>query len=259
MSDRCVQKEEIEALEAIYGDAVAQVSHSDAEAVTITLSDGDVRLGELKVMFPGDYPSSMCPVFEIRSGLCSGPDEMREVSEQLTALFVPGEVVVYQCVEWLKDHLLEKSAKSSKEEGPCCCVDKVSRSASRFEEDKDEPSSPDSSSHLQSSILTGEKMVEEVAISDISHGEPLTDRKSTFQAHVAEVHSREEVLLILKKLKENRKITVATHNILAYRIYDSQKHVYIHDCDDDGESAAGSRLLHLLEVCAYVFYRKHRK
>ena len=43
------KKEEIEALEAIYGDAVAQVSHSDAEAVTITLSDGDVRLGELKV------------------------------------------------------------------------------------------------------------------------------------------------------------------------------------------------------------------
>jgi hypothetical protein len=28
---------------------------------------------------------------------------------------------------------------------------------------------------------------------DIVHGEPLTDRKSTFQAHVASVHSTEEV------------------------------------------------------------------
>lgn len=27
----------------------------------------------------------------------------------------------------------------------------------------------------------------------IHHGEPLTDRKSTFQAHVAQVHSKEEV------------------------------------------------------------------
>ena len=28
---------------------------------------------------------------------------------------------------------------------------------------------------------------------EVVHGEPLTDRKSTFQAHVAEVHSVEEV------------------------------------------------------------------
>ena len=58
-----------------------------------------------------------------------------------------------------------------------------------------------------------------------------------------------KVSAILCKLKENRKVAMATHNIMAYRIHDSKKQVYIHDCDDDGESAAGSRLLHLLEVC----------
>lgn len=38
----------------------------------------------------------------------------------------------------------------------------------------------------------------------------------------------------------------ATHNMYAYRIYDEQRGVWIQDNDDDGESAAGSRMLHLV-------------
>ena len=52
----------------------------------------------------------------------------------------------------------------------------------------------------------------------------------------------------MDKLKENRKIAMATHNILAYRIYDAEKKVLMHDCDDDGESSAGGQLGHLLEL-----------
>ena len=82
----------------------------------------------------------------------------------------------------------------------------------------------------------------------IHHGEPLTDRKSTFQAHAAEVTTVEQVGIVLRELKSNRKIATATHNIVAYRIHDAARHVFVQDCDDDGESAAGSRLLHLLQV-----------
>jgi len=82
----------------------------------------------------------------------------------------------------------------------------------------------------------------------IHHGEPLTDRKSTFQAHVAEVTMVEQVSIVLSELKSNRKIATATHNIVAYRIHDTVRQVFVQDCDDDGESAAGSRLLHLLQV-----------
>ena len=35
------------------------------------------------------------------------------------------------------------------------------------------------------------------------------------------------------------------------RLYDKSRDVYIQDCDDDGESAAGARLLHLLQVYLY--------
>ena len=46
---------------------------------------------------------------------------------------------------------------------------------------------------LSLSITLDLKMSHPVTVSDIVHGQPLTDRKSTFQAHVAEVHSKDEV------------------------------------------------------------------
>ena len=46
---------------------------------------------------------------------------------------------------------------------------------------------------------------------------------------------------------ENTKIARATHNILAFRVTTPSGNV-LSDCDDDGESAAGGRLLHLLSI-----------
>ena len=71
------------------------------------------------------------------------------------------------------------------------------------------------------------------------HGEPFTDRKSTFQAHLAHVVTTDQVKQVLGDLKKNRKITNATHNIMAYRIYHEDTDTYAQDCDDDGESCAG--------------------
>mmetsp|Transcript_25644 Transcript_25644/g.49936 ORF Transcript_25644/g.49936 Transcript_25644/m.49936 type:complete len:213 (+) Transcript_25644:3-641(+) len=81
-------------------------------------------------------------------------------------------------------------------------------------------------------------------------GEPLTDRKSVFQAHLALVNSRNDVqaaLACLKNVPAVRKIAKATHNIMAYR-FPSIGSSFIKDCDDDGETAAGGRLLHLLDL-----------
>ena len=53
----------------------------------------------------------------------------------------------------------------------------------------------------------------------------------------------------MNKLYENKKIANATHNILAYRILQSDPHSVVYQgCDDDGETHAGSRMLHLLQV-----------
>lgn len=39
-----------------------------------------------------------------------------------------------------------------------------------------------------------------------------------------------------------------SHDDVTFRIVDKENGVLMQDCDDDGEKAAGSRLLHLLEV-----------
>ena len=53
---------------------------------------------------------------------------------------------------------------------------------------------------------------------------------------------------VLRKLYENKKVANATHNISAYRFMNSTNDHIVQDCDDDGETHAGGRLLHLLQV-----------
>lgn len=94
----------------------------------------------------------------------------------------------------------------------------------------------------------------------IAHGESVVDRKSVFQGHCAAVHRVEHVDIFLSKLKENKKIENAFHNMYAYRIDKSDPNArlagksasIIQDCDDDGEQAAGGRLLSLLQILNVV-------
>lgn len=72
----------------------------------------------------------------------------------------------------------------------------------------------------------------------IFSSEPLLDRKSSFIAHIAQVHNVHEVKVVVAHLLQNKRIAKATHNILAYRITMPDGKV-LQDNDDDGESAAG--------------------
>lgn len=58
-----------------------------------------------------------------------------------------------------------------------------------------------------------------------------------------------KVKLVLDSLCQSKKIAMATHNIYAYRIIQNdQSDVYYQGCEDDGETQAGSRMLHLMQV-----------
>ncbi|EEB11391.1 impact, putative [Pediculus humanus corporis] len=84
-------------------------------------------------------------------------------------------------------------------------------------------------------------------LTGVTHGEQIIDRKSVFQGHAAIVFSTDEVRHVINELKKNKKIAKATHNMYAYRIVNNNN-TFIQDCDDDGESNAGGRLLHLLQI-----------
>jgi hypothetical protein len=76
----------------------------------------------------------------------------------------------------------------------------------------------------------------------------LRKKIGTFQGHLAPVTSVEQVETVMDALLRNRKFAGATHNIMAYRIAVPEKNTVLQDSDDDGENAAGGRLLHLLQI-----------
>ncbi|KAF2363904.1 Impact N-terminal [Trinorchestia longiramus] len=94
-------------------------------------------------------------------------------------------------------------------------------------------------------------VVSSISCPEITSGDLIVDRKSVFQPHLARVTSVDEVPVVLSRLKENRKIATATHNIYAYRIT-LPGAVLAQDCEDDGETKAGSRMLHLMGVLDVV-------
>lgn len=76
--------------------------------------------------------------------------------------------------------------------------------------------------------------------------QPIIDRKSVFVGHSAQLVDPKDVPRILSQLLSDKKIAKASHNIVAWRCeYNGCLH---QDNDDDGETAAGSRMQHLLNI-----------
>ena len=90
--------------------------------------------------------------------------------------------------------------------------------------------------------------VDTVTHSIIQSSDTITLKKSTFQGHACVVHTLGEVKSVLKTLKQNKKVSQATHNIVAYRLVGVNETSFIQDYADDGEVNAGGRLLHLLQI-----------
>ncbi|OAA68653.1 impact family protein [Niveomyces insectorum RCEF 264] len=77
--------------------------------------------------------------------------------------------------------------------------------------------------------------------------DPIVELKSTFVARCAPVTSPAQAAAYVQHLLDtDRRVRGATHNMTAWRI--RQDAVVYQDCDDDGETAAGGRLLHLLQL-----------
>ncbi|KAJ9512652.1 hypothetical protein QJQ45_018839, partial [Haematococcus lacustris] len=156
------------------------------------------------------------------------------------------EVVVHTWVEWLKEqrHLFTVGGQPE-----AALADSHGAMEKEEEEGEEGGWNPEGAAAEVAFLL-------ESVRSRIVSGLPVTERKSTFQAHVAKVDSAQEAQAMVTALLENNKIRGATHNIMtlaptlhqAYRIPSSHVGNFHTDCDDDGETAAGGRLLHLLQV-----------
>lgn len=264
MENLTEQIEEIEALSAIYGDDFLVIDEANRiYEIRVSNENDSWWSATLQFLLPPQYPAKVPPVFEIYSAWMNEAD-MFEASDMLHTISREhqGEIVLYHWVEALRTFIDEKFTDNSQNK-----VDEQSNVDQINETDKDEniPTGEEVTGAQEDETLFEESKKSDYSKSEVDtlkliksakldekpqiiHGEPFTDRKSTFQAHLAHVVTQDQVRQVLEELKENRKINNATHNVMAYRIFIDDRNSYLHDCDDDGEAMAGSRLLHLLQI-----------
>ncbi|KAL8590639.1 hypothetical protein ACOMHN_011075 [Nucella lapillus] len=258
MADDCQarQRDEIEALSAIYGDEWCAVDEA-SQIFCIRIADQTPHPNwtlSLQIHLPDDYPLQSPPMFQINAPWLRGM-ERQNLEGRLSDIYCEnlGEDLIYLWVEAIREHLQNKAGDNLKEGEAEDCGDKAAVQQSTEADDVDD--------HFDLTLLEGEVMSslqdmniksgEEYECPQIFHGDTLSDRRSTFQPHLAPLFFKQQIKLVLDKLLENKKIANATHNILAYRIVQSDDKGnprVFQGCDDDGETHAGSRMLHLLQI-----------
>ncbi|XP_048744451.2 protein IMPACT-B-like isoform X2 [Ostrea edulis] len=246
-----IQDEEIEALSAIYGDDWVIVD-SDSKKYGIKVADeNSANMIFMEVSFPPDYPKTSPPQY-ILSAPWLRREERISLEDALADIYCAniGESVIFLWVEKIREFLQEKSEMKVETKPDVASPEKVEEK-SEGEEDWSE----DSFAKIQEELIKRshsteqEETKEEVTCPDIHHGESFMDRKSVFQGHIAAISHTKQVKLVLDSLCQSKKIAMATHNIYAYRIIQNdQSDVYYQGCEDDGETQAGSRMLHLMQI-----------
>ncbi|KAF9238846.1 ribosomal protein S5 domain 2-type protein [Melanogaster broomeanus] len=154
-----------------------------------------------------------------------------EWSPDTVCVFDGLQSVIERCEAWYDDKL------SKEKVGEVVRGDTLAREP--MEVGTQERKTPQSAPPSQDAALPeGIKLVE---------AEPIVDRKSVFVGRACRVSHPSQVPLILNHLMSDRHIARAAHPIInAWRC--QVGNVLHQDNDDDGETAAGSRLAHLLSI-----------
>lgn len=186
----------------------------------------------LRIEFPTDYPDAPPSILGTQSVGDDVPKGMGSravdvVREVLAQVYQPGEACVYDLLEDTREAL-----EKAEEQGNFHVSDQAEEEA----QDSDISHAPRSS--------TADIGPEPPWIV----GEPISEKKSVFLARVAPVSSPQQAKQYVQHLlATDKKAAKATHNMTSWRIKGPNDTVF-QDCDDDGETAAGSRMLHLMQL-----------
>ncbi|MCJ1266767.1 eIF2 kinase Gcn2p negative regulator [Lobaria immixta] len=218
---------EIEAINSIYGSGTLQKASGENNIYTLSLTNNNVTL---RLSFPLGYPEIVPQILgteaigdSVRKGY--GKHVLDTARDTLNDVYTPGLVCVFDLMQELAVVLSEELTKDQEtpkasEEQPLCRV------------------------------LTPEPLFEPP---NWTVSNTITEKKSIFLARACSVTSPDQVQSYISHLlSSNKRVAKATHNISAYRIsshsLNPDTKLVFQDCDDDGENAAGGRLLHLLQI-----------
>lgn len=221
-ADKEQQLEEIEAIEAIYPENVTEKT-SNSSIIHMTVPQHEYM--SLQISLPPTYPSKVSPnVLEVGLDKNCGKDISLYDVKYLRTLFQEVmDSVFYTDSVCIFDFLTE--------------LDGI-----LYEEESENPTDLEPAS------------MEQLVPSDPFEGwvasDPITDRGSTFMAFATHVTSEEDAFAKLDLIKTDKKMSKASHIMSAWRIKSDEdgSNVVFRDCDDDGETAAGSRMLHLITI-----------
>lgn len=209
---------ELEAINSIYGDGSLILADADG----IYILSMPHHSTSLRIEFPSDYPASPPSVLGTESsGSNTRKGEASHVVDTFRAvlglLFQPGEVCLFDVIEEV--NAVPSDARDAQE------------SAKELPTELPIISTPTQSPEPPWTL------------SDV-----ITELKSIFIARCAPVSSPDQAKSYLQHLLDSdKKIRSATHNITAWRIK-GDGGVTFQDCDDNGETAAGGRVLHLMQL-----------
>jgi hypothetical protein len=226
MSPNETIQDELTSINSIFEDGTLAAVDEDARVYSLRLPSFPSIT--LRIEFPSDYPDAPPSVLgtqsvgqDVQKGMGSrAVDVVRDV---LAEVYRPGEACIYDLLEEVREAL-----EKAEEHGDI-----------QLHEDqhKEEPSEYASSDAI-----------------DLGPEPPwflapaLTEKKSVFLARAAPVSSPAQAKqYITHLLATDKKAARATHNMTAWRIRGPNETSY-QDCDDDGETAAGSRMLHLMQL-----------
>lgn len=166
----------------------------------------------IQLSFPSAYPAEPPHLISVLEG-----PEQPLLEDIISTTFIPDQVYLFDLIDSIRD-----------------TFDSI------LNED-----TPDTDT-VSASKLSKEDIAKEI-FSHWAAGTSIVDRKSVFIGFACKVESAQEVHEMVSLLNQDKHIARATHNIVAYRIKGSNGTV-IQDNDEDGETAAGGRLQHLLEL-----------
>lgn len=242
MDDDTRCKEEAASLRSIYAPGEFWCS-ADGRTWTALLSH-EPR-AELQLHLPLAYPSVELPAVLIDAEWLP-PASVSRLSDELQALAAlsPGSEIGFAWVQHAQQFVAAEIEGLARAKALTAIVDEQAHALP--------PVVPSLglASSLVDALAPPPAPTPTITLPPIFSGEPVTDRKSTFQAHVARCSSAAEVRAVIDHLLADRKIARATHNQYAWRLWDEARGAQLHDNDDDGESGAGSKLAELLEFMA---------
>lgn len=219
---------EVEVINSIYGPDTLRLVSAGSSIYTLYLAQHNVTL---RLSFPLEYPNASLQILgtentgdNVRKGY--GKLVLDNARVILSKVYSAGLVCIYDLLQELEVALpAEEQLVAEKS------LDKTEQQPS----------------------MAGISRLPVFEIPNWALSQAVTEKKSVFLARASTVTSPNQVHSFISNLiATDKRASKATHNISAYRIRSSSSspgsELVFQDCDDDGESAAGGRLLHLLQI-----------